>query len=51
LNCGNAVISLWLGLQPPEKHRHSSIGMISPIDYELAHQAHPEAENPDPQAA
>jgi transposase InsO family protein len=31
--------------------RHSSIGMISPIDYELAHQAHPEADNPDPQAA
>jgi putative transposase len=31
--------------------RHSSIGMISPIDYELAHQAPPEAENPDPQAA
>jgi transposase InsO family protein len=31
--------------------RHSSIGMISPIDHELALQAHPEAENPDPQAA
>jgi transposase InsO family protein len=31
--------------------RHSSIGMISPIDYELAQQAHPETEDPDPQAA
>ncbi len=27
--------------------RHSSIGMISPIDYELAHQT----QHPDPQAA
>jgi hypothetical protein len=24
------VISLWLGLQPPEKHRHSGIGMHTP---------------------
>jgi putative transposase len=31
--------------------RHSSIGMISPIDYELAHQTRPETEDPDPQAA
>ena len=31
--------------------RHSSIGMISPIDYELAHQSDPETEEPDPQAA
>jgi putative transposase len=31
--------------------RHSSIGMISPIDYELTHQSDPETEDPDPQAA
>jgi putative transposase len=31
--------------------RHSSIGMISPIDYELAHLTHPQTEDPDPQAA
>ena len=33
------------------QRRHSSIGMISPIDYELAQQAHPHTEDPDPQAA
>jgi transposase InsO family protein len=27
--------------------RHSSIGMISPVDYELAHQAEPDTEDPD----
>jgi putative transposase len=31
--------------------RHSSIGMISPIDYELAHQADPETEDPDAEVA
>jgi hypothetical protein len=30
LNCGNAAISLSLGFQPPEKHRHSGIGMHTP---------------------
>lgn len=29
--------------------RHSSIGMLSPIDYELAHQADPDTQDPDTQ--
>jgi transposase InsO family protein len=31
--------------------RHSSIGMISPIDYELAHQADPDTDDPDAEVA
>jgi putative transposase len=31
--------------------RHSSIGMISPIDYELAHQADPDTEDPNAEVA
>jgi putative transposase len=31
--------------------RHSSIGMISPIDYELAHQANPETDDTDAEVA
>lgn len=47
------MISLWLGLQPPENRPHPSIGMISPIDYELAQaqQADPETEDPGTEVA
>jgi putative transposase len=31
--------------------RHSSIGMISPIDYELAHQDDPDTQDPDAEVA
>lgn len=31
--------------------RHSSIGMLSPIDYELAHQADPDTQDPDTEVA
>jgi hypothetical protein len=35
-NCGNAGTYSRLRPRPPEKHRHSTNGMLSPIDYERA---------------
>jgi hypothetical protein len=34
LNCGNAAISLSLGFQPPEKHRHRALGQLAPAQAE-----------------